>query len=184
MKKRALCLNCGKYVKYNIEQAFDTIRTEKGNITYKRIIPKCRKCGEELYISKINEANLTRLDREYKKFNEDKVKYITDKDQEIARLTAENAALNARLEKAVELPKIGDEIYIIEDGYCDCTEVCEIHIQEKDTVIEWVQWDRSNYETPEFYDEGEVLMSEYNKTWFTDRAKAKACLAEIKGGEE
>ena len=97
MKKRALCLNCGKYVKYTIEQAFETMRTETGNITYKRIIPKCRKCGDELYVSKIDEANLTRLDREYKKFNEDKVKYITDKDKEIARLTAENERLSKQL---------------------------------------------------------------------------------------
>lgn len=94
-------------------------------------------------------------------------------------LQKENEQLTARLEKAVELPKIGDEIYIIEDGYCDCAEVCEIHIQEKDTIVEWVQWDRSNYETPEFYDEGEVLMSEYNKTWFTDRDKA---IKELQGG--
>lgn len=107
-----------------------------------------------------------------------------DLEEEVAKLKAKNVALQARLEKAVELPKIGDEIYIIEDGYCDCAEVCEIHIQEKDTIVEWVQWDRSNYETPEFYDEGEVLMSEYNKTWFTDRAKAEARLAELKGEKQ
>lgn len=101
-------------------------------------------------------------------------------EEKISQLEAENAALQKRLDNAEELPKIGDEIYIIEDGYCDCAEVCEIHIQEKDTIVEWVQWDRSNYETPEFYDEGEVLMSEYNKTWFTDRAKAEAHLAEPK----
>lgn len=43
----------------------------------------------------------------------------TDKDKEISRLQAENAALRERLEKAVELPcKIGDEVYEVH-GKCD-----------------------------------------------------------------
>lgn len=181
MKKRALCLNCKKYVKYNIEQAFDTIRTEKGNITYKRIIPKCRKCGEELYISKINEANLTRLDREYKKFNEDKVKYITDKDQEIARLTAENAALNARLEKAVILPyEIGKTVY------------WSIEAEEKSFIIQ-----EGNIVSYSIDNTGIWIFCRYNsgltywhklddfiKNVDIDRAKAEARFAELKGGGE
>lgn len=121
------------------------------------------------YSTLYNKDTLARLYYELQKENE--------------HLTAENDKLRARLKNAVELPKIGDEIYIIEDGYCDCAEVCEIHIQEKDTIVEWVQWDRSNYETPEFYDEGEVLMSEYNKTWFTDPDKAEAKLKELQGGD-
>lgn len=108
MKKRALCLNCGKYVKYTIEQAFETMRTAEGNITYKRIIAKCRKCGEELYIPKINEANLTRLDRECKKFKEDKVKYISDKDAEIARLTEENKAYADNILTAIKILQNSD----------------------------------------------------------------------------
>lgn len=189
MKKRALCLNCGKYVKYTVEQAFETMRTETGNITYKRIIPKCRKCGEELYISKIDEANLTRLDREYKKFNEDKVKYITDKDKEIARLTAENDKLRARLDNAVELPcKVGDIIYVryynrkTKQHYLKEEKVSKTNYTIADGHLSGIVYAydfSSRHETDNCY-----IMRDYNKTWFNDRIKAEEKLKELQGGGE
>lgn len=40
------------------------------------------------------------------KIESGEIDYVADRDKEIARLTSENASLRARLEKAVELPRI------------------------------------------------------------------------------
>lgn len=45
------------------------------------------------------------------KIERGEIDYVADKDKEIARLTAENAELTARLATAVELPvKVGDTV--------------------------------------------------------------------------
>lgn len=110
------------------------------------------------------------------KIESGEIDYVADKDKEIARLTAENAELKARLEKGVELPcKVGDTVY---DIYSD--EIRESKIRSislviyKDSIcwsIHCVQGERTLY----FSD------TTYNSLWFTDRAKAEA---ELKGGDQ
>ena len=103
--------------------------------------------------------------------------------KEFNRLTAENAELRAKLENAVELPcKVGDNIYLIEDNYIESAEVYDILIKSNETIISWARYEENYWEGRELADEGEVLMSEYNKTWFTDRSEAEAKLKELQGG--
>lgn len=101
----------------------------------------------------------------------------TYKDKEISRLTAENAELRARLEKAVELPvKVGDWVYCITDNRIIGGEVSEIHIEEFNTTITFVRYDFDG----EYIGEWCVGLENYNKTWFTTRAVAEARLKELK----
>ena len=114
--------------------------------------------------------------------------YLENKTDE---LTAENAELRAtlskmemvekelraRLEKAVELPvKMGDWIYCITDDRIIDGEVSEIHIEEFNTTITFVQYDFDGEYIGEWY----VCLENYNN-WFTTRAEAEARLKELKG---
>lgn len=151
----------------------------------------CKKCGNTTYIvqEKSNGTGVAtglycaKCGTWHKWLNkQEKILYTThsediDKDKEIARLTAENADLHARLEKAVETPvKIGDTIYEIlvsvhREWIVNAIKIFEtgikIDAQEKSSGAHW------------YFD-----LNDYNETWFTNRAKAEACLAELKGGEE
>ena len=104
---------------------------------------------------------------------------------EIARLTAENAALHAKLEKAVILPcKCDDTLYCVrwskynpKGGIITEEFVHKITLNHRNntyaiyTICNGI-WIESKFVAIDF---GDIL--------FTDRAKAEARLAELKGGE-
>lgn len=103
------------------------------------------------------------------------------KDEIIARLQAENAALRERLDKAVELPcKIGDTVYKVHDK-------CDGHNCPYNGY--YGQW-RCHYEgkqrcepfisTEQFCYNHIPLI---NKTVFIPKEAAEARLAELKGGK-
>lgn len=102
---------------------------------------------------------------------------IADKDEEIARLKAENAELKARLEKAVELPcKVGDKVYCIH-GMSNPEmlewQVNEIRITDYNYMLQLGRAGTKDYrnEASQFY----------GKWWFVTRETAEARLAELKG---
>ena len=72
MRKRAICLHCGKFVPYRVKEEFETQRRQEGTFTYKRIFPVCKYCGEELYVDSLCTESLNRMDRAHKKMREDK----------------------------------------------------------------------------------------------------------------
>lgn len=58
MNNKELCFNCGEYVDYKIEEIKDTTEFKGVEFEYLRKVAKCEICGEEIYVSKINEENL------------------------------------------------------------------------------------------------------------------------------
>lgn len=96
----------------------------------------------------------------------------------IEKLQAENAELRARLDKAVDLPvNIGGKIWEIFDNTLIFERnVYHIGLSENRTTF------RLTGESGLFY-LGEVELTDYKKTWFTDRAEAEARLKELQGGE-
>ena len=103
----------------------------------------------------------------------------TDKDEEISRLQAEVAELRARLEKAVELPvSIGGKIWeIFDNALIFERNVYHIGLSENRTTF------RLTGESGLFY-LGEVELTDYKETWFTDRAEAEARLKELQKEDE
>lgn len=110
----------------------------------------------------------------------------TDKDKEIARLTAENAELHARLDKAVVLKvNVRDTLYMPwkHNGiYGIATlEILEIRVGDEVKYITDIESDDEvflyKYKCGIFSDE------DFDNMVFTDSAKAEARLAELKGGE-
>lgn len=99
---------------------------------------------------------------------------------ENSRLTAENAELRARLDRAVELPcKVGDKVYWVEDDP-NIPGICEFTVQGFSF--------RTNNN-----DGLRVIIGTFlepcvdyykNKQLFFDRTEAEARLAELKGGRE
>lgn len=75
---------------------------------YPCVVCKNGKCLEQQYDCEEREVceAWNRLFQLENKIESGEIDYATDRDKEIARLTAENASLRARLEKAVELPRI------------------------------------------------------------------------------
>ena len=93
---------------------------------------------------------------------------------EIARLTAENAELHARLEKAVELPcRVGDKIYDIFENHIREWEVVKILLVKDGYFVQCGHQGTDDYM--------HVSNKEYGVWWFTDRAKAEA---KLKGGDQ
>lgn len=88
---------------------------------------------------------------------------------ERSRLTAENAELRTRLEKAVE-PQFsnGDEVYAIMDTLL-YTGVIPVTIKSADVVYEVF--------------DGEQITTQHRTRIFTTRAEAEARLKELNGGE-
>ena len=105
----------------------------------------------------------------------------TDKDKEIARLTAENAELRARLDKAVELPcKAGDTIYKVYDRcdgsncpYNGCYGQWRCRYEGKRRCDPFINTEQFCY--------GDIPF--INKTVFTSKEAAEARLKELQGGE-
>lgn len=98
----------------------------------------------------------------------------------VDELEAENAELHARLEKAVELKaNVGDTIYCIH-GISNPTitdwEVKEIRITDHNYIVICGHSGTN--------DRRVEVSEHYKKWWFTDRAKAEARLAELKGGDK
>lgn len=98
-----------------------------------------------------------------------KDKVISEQKAEIARLTAENTELRARLDKAVE-PQFsnGDEVYAIMDTLF-YTGVFPVTIKSADVVYEVF--------------DGEQTTTQHRTRIFTTRAAAEARLKELQGGE-
>ena len=98
--------------------------------------------------------------------------------KEFARLTAKNAALQKRLDNAVELPcKVGDTVWeVFNNALIFERKVYHINLREKETTF--CLSGKSG-----IIHLGIVELIDYNKTWFTDRAAAEARLAELKGGK-
>lgn len=87
-----------------------------------------------------------------------------------ARLTAENAELKARLDKAVELQfSNGDEVYAIMDTLL-YTGVIPVTIKSADVVYEVF--------------DGEQTTTQHRTRIFTTRAEAEARLKELKGDKQ
>lgn len=98
--------------------------------------------------------------------------YTTYLENKIDELTAENAELRARLDKAVELPvKVGDTIYIelldkIKEWQVEKIELC------KDEYLVYCEHADTN-------DHTFVTSKEYGMRWFTDPVKAVLRLKEL-----
>lgn len=92
-------------------------------------------------------------------------------------LQSENAALRARLEKAVELPcGVGDKVYCIHrisNPEILEWQVNEIHITDHNYMLQLGHAGTKDYknEASQFY----------GKWWFTELEAAEACLTELKG---
>ena len=106
---------------------------------------------------------------------------ISGYEKKISDLQAENAALRERLSRAVELPCIvGDIIYSINPFSKNIDEYKVISISFLlSQSVNHISVNALNYRealtTFEKYD--------FDKEWFTDKTKAEARLAELKGGE-
>lgn len=97
---------------------------------------------------------------------------------ELETVKKERDELRARLEKVVDLPvNIGGKIWEIFDNTLIFERnVYYIGLSENRTIF------RLTGELGLFY-LGEVELTDYKKTWFTDRAEAEARLKELQGGE-
>ena len=108
------------------------------------------------------------------KIERGEIDYVAEKDKEIARLTAENDKLRARLENAVELPcKVGDTVY-----WLFGTMIYEYKVQG----FSFNTNDRFGLRLILGEIEPSVMYYEDKKLFF-DRTKAEAKLKEIGGGE-
>lgn len=161
----------------------------------------CKKCGNTTYIiqEKSNGTGVAtglycaKCGTWHKWLNkQEKVLYSvrekSDKDKEIARLTAENAELKARLEKAVELKaKVGDVIYMPWE-YGGSNGVATLSIIgsdfHNDEFIYITDLESDSVYYLEKYKNGIFCDKDFDNIVFTDRAAAEARLAELKGGKE
>lgn len=114
------------------------------------------------------------------------IDYVAEKDAEIARLTEENADLHARLDKAVILPcKCEDTLYCVHwSKYNSKGGIITEEFVHKITLN-----DRNNTYTIHticngIWTESKFVAIDFGDILFTDRAKAEARLAELKGGEK
>ena len=108
--------------------------------------------------------------------------------KEIEELEDENAALKARLEKAVELKaKVGDVIYMPwvydrNDGIATLQIIgSDFH---NDEIIYITDFESDSAYYRKKYKHGIFSDSDFNSIVFTDRAKAEFRLAELKRGNE
>lgn len=112
------------------------------------------------------------------------------KDEIIARLQAENAALRERLEKAVELKvKIEDTVFMpwTYDGVFGIAElrVCAIHFLYDGSIIYSTDLDTDNdIGFLSKYSYGNFLQEEFGSRIFNNPEAAEARLRELQGGEE
>lgn len=151
----------------------------------------CKKCGSTAYEIK-DKANGTGIAHGlycakcgfwHKWLGKEELKqYATkeSKDEIIAKLQSENAALRERLEKAVELPcRVGDKVYCIH-GMSNPEmlewQVNEIRITDHNYMLQLGRAGTKDYrnEASQFY----------GRWWFTELEAAEARLAELKGGKE
>lgn len=135
-----------------------------------------------LFHSSLHEG-IERLAELEDKIERGKIDYVANKDAEIARLTAELAALQKRLKNAVELPcKVGDTVYWIEKWRIE-PQIDEYTVQgfiidtTNEKVSIRVKLDKNGFFVP--------LVSEYkDKQLFFDRTLAETYLAELNGGRQ
>lgn len=115
----------------------------------------------------------------------------TDKDAEIARLTAENAELRKRLNRSVELPFENlDKVFILAGEDTKTKQFIPDRIVEGTIVgfgydvYEWVNGNyKFNYRVLVGEDNYIFALEQFNKTLFKTREAAEARLKEMQGGE-
>lgn len=97
---------------------------------------------------------------------------------ENSRLTAENAELRARLDKAVELPvKVGDTIFVLlAETVIEPRKVKSVTIYENTYFIDVSNGGENNARG--YYG------NQFRTLWFTDNAAAEARLKELKEGKK
>lgn len=63
----AYCIQCGKFVSYAVLE--DEVSVEKRGVvfTYPELSGQCRECGNEVYVSEINDINVRNRFLEYEK---------------------------------------------------------------------------------------------------------------------
>ena len=162
--------NCANYEDYNrvYDRLFDLEdKIERGEIDYV--------AEKDKEIARLNAEN-ERLRAENAKIDEYRC-VIADISEQCRELEAENADLHARLEKAVVLPcKVGDTVWCIR-AYGKGYQI------EENSVIEIVFEYGNNIKIKTSRGLFGYDKWTYGLDCFTDRAKAEARLAELKGGE-
>lgn len=97
-------------------------------------------------------------------------------ENKVDELTAENAELRERLDKAIELPvKVGDTIYVELLDEIKEWQVEKIELCKDEYFVYCGHADTNDYTF--------VTSKEYGMRWFTDPVKAVLRLKEIQGGE-
>lgn len=125
-------------------------------------------------LNKLTSA-LNRLADLEDKIERGEIDYVAEKDKEIARLTAENDKLRARLDSEIELPcKVGDTVWCIRaygKGYqIEQNSVMEIVFEYGNNMKIKTSWGLFGYDK-----------WTYGLDCFTDRTKAEAKLKELGG---
>lgn len=128
-------------------------------------------------------------DKEIEFFAKHNARVRGNADAEIARLTAQNAELRERLEKAIELPcKVEDNIYVRHYNnkekrhYLEAEKVSKTNFNITNGILSGTVY---TYDFSKRHEDDNCYnMRDYNKKWFTDPNKAEARLAKLKGGRE
>ena len=61
----SFCLNCERDVKFKVDWMGVKESTPKGIITYKELYAICPHCGEEIYVSAVNDVNVVRREKAF-----------------------------------------------------------------------------------------------------------------------
>lgn len=143
----------------------------------------CAKCGFwHKWLNKDELKKITTIKPQEKCYSIDEVNHlIAEEDKLIQKLKTENAELRARLAKAVELKfKIGDTIYLIqrtaENPKGEVLEAKFIDYEARNNSLIYITIHGSTY----FQFNEDYI----GKLVFTDKSKAEARLAKLKGEEE
>lgn len=144
------------------------------------IIENVLQCGKEGVKQNIMEA----LDEFCDEYADEMYRAV----EEIIRLQSENAALRARLEKAVELPcKIGDKVYMpwVYDGISGIAEitVCSVTFFDGEYIYD-TDLESDDIDFKQEYSYGQFRDYDFGTKVFTTREAAEVRLAELKGGKE
>ena len=100
----------------------------------------------------------------------------------VGELQTENAALRERLGNAVEFPcRVGDIVYLIRQAIFKNPYKLEIEETRVEKVILTKTGLKVKFESNSFY---ETSIKNFNKTWFTDKLKAEACLSKLRGEKD
>lgn len=65
--KKGYCENCDCLVEYELKEIDDTVEIKGKKYKFKRLLGFCKNCGEEISSNEINNENLDRVDKVYRK---------------------------------------------------------------------------------------------------------------------